>query len=114
MKHLPAIFVLCFLGLIGYRYYQPQPQKKTFVFKPEKLKISPPKPKVDSSYDTAYARYLRQKQFKYVLKNKDWPKRTAAAIAEQDRLILFYHEQIKQRRRLLIRQEKELAKLQTP
>lgn len=67
--------------------------------------------KVETSYDTTYAQYLRRTDFKQVLRQKDWITRVESSIAAQDRLILFYHNEIMKRRKLLNIQVSELAKL---
>lgn len=110
MKHLPMLFCLILAVLLGLRYYKPEPPKP--LLKPKKLVLlRKPAPRVDSSYDTTYARYLRRTDYKSVLKRKDWTKRVESNIEAQDRLILFYHKEITKRRRLLNRQLDEIAKL---
>ena len=111
MKHLPMLFCLIFVALLGFRYYKPNPPEP--LLKPEKLVLlQKPAPRVDSSYDTAYAQHLRRADYKSVLKRNDWTKRVESNIEAQDRLILFYHKEITKRRRLLNRQLDEIAKLE--
>lgn len=111
MKTLSIIMVLLMLAAIVFRYYKPEPKKETVIFKPQKLRITKPKPQTkEVAYDTAYARYLRDTKFKIMLKKKDWTKRVQSAIEEQDRLILAYHTAIVKRRQLLNQQLSQLSK----
>ena len=108
MRYLPVILCLIFAGLVGFRYYTPSQNEP--ILKPEKLVLVSQK-QVEISYDTAFSQYLRTADFKRVLRSKDWITRVETSIEAQDRLILFYHNEITKRRKLLNRQVSELAKL---
>jgi len=109
MRYFPIIICIVFAGLVGFRYYKPT--AKEVEEKPETPVIIQAVAKVETSYDTTYAQYLRRTDFKQVLRQKDWITRVESSIAAQDRLILFYHNEIMKRRRLLNRQLDEIAKL---
>jgi hypothetical protein len=110
MKAFTILLVFGALLAVAYRYIpHSKPQKQGMIFKPEKLKVVKPKaPNKEAAYDTAYAQYLRKGTFKQVLKKKDWIRRVEMAIAEQDRLILHFHSEIIERRKLLNRQLSQL------
>lgn len=109
MRYFSIIICIVFAGLVGFRYYTPT--AKEVETKPETPVIIQAVAKVETSYDTTYAQYLRRTDFKHVLRAKDWITRVETSIEAQDRLILFYHNEIKKRRKLLNRQVSELAKL---
>jgi hypothetical protein len=109
MRYFPIIICIVFAGLVGFRYYTPT--KSEPILKPEKLVLVQTVKQVETSYDTTYAQYLRRTDFKQVLRQKDWITRVESSIAAQDRLILFYHNEIMKRRKLLNIQVSELAKL---
>lgn len=108
MRYFPIIICIVFAGLVGFRYYT---TAKEVEEKPETPVMIQAVAKVETSYDTTYAQYLRRTDFKQVLRQKDWITRVESSIAAQDRLILFYHKEITKRRRLLNRQLDEIAKL---
>lgn len=109
MRYFPIIICIVFAGLVGFRYYKPTANEVEE--KPETPVIIQTVAKVETSYDTTYAQYLRRTDFKQVLRQKDWITRVESSIAAQDRLILFYHNEIMKRRKLLNIQVSELAKL---
>lgn len=109
MRYFPIIICIVFAGLVGFRYYTPTANEVEE--KPETPVIVQTVQQVEISYDTTYAQYLRRTDFKQVLRQKDWITRVESSIAAQDRLILFYHNEIMKRRKLLNIQVSELAKL---
>lgn len=109
MRYFPIIICIVFAGLVGFRYYTPT--AKELKTKPETPVVVQTVKQVETSYDTTYAQYLRRTDFKQVLRQKDWITRVESSIAAQDRLILFYHNEIMKRRKLLNIQVSELAKL---
>lgn len=116
MKYSYLLLLSLLLCFGTHRYYSKPAPPPTHVLattlKPIKTSVVAKTAESDNeAYDTLYARHLRETKFKYVLKSKDWVKSVRYNVAQQDRLILQYHQEIRKRQKILQRQRKELQTL---